>query len=356
MEKEREGTMIILDDAKIEARAAVLPEEMQEPYRWISVYLREECHRELDVLTKRFEEIGIERDKTTWSKILRGHWNRDANGVPRETPVISMKNFLKEVDRLRRDAQLKANAGKVPFIMTGTAQSIWDYIDLKRAPDRVNKFGVVIGETGSQKTATFREYVTVNNHGTCVWLEAPAKPRVSEFIADLGECYGCPRNSNTARRMVKITESVTDKKTIIVDNVQRLYDPRFEGNQEIFNFLQKLQDKTRCTIILSFTPTFENTFRKGRDKGYFEQFEGRAGGARSFLRLPTHAPEEDVVQIAEAFGLQHAGKHEDYLVAISREPGRIRTLFEALQTAKVLANAASAKLTIDHVREARGED
>ena len=353
---EREGTIIQLDDPKIEARAAVLPEEMQEPFRWLSVYLRDECHRDFDVLNKRFESVGVERDKTTWTRILRGHWNRDANGVERPSPVLALGKFLRDVGALRKDAQLKANAGKVPFIMTGTAQSIWNYIDLKRAPDRVNKFGVVIGETGSQKTATFREYVTVNNHGTCVWLEAPAKPRVGEFIADLGECYGCPRNSNTARRMVKIAESVTDRKTIIVDNVQRLYDPKNEGNQEIFNFLQKLQDKTRCTIILSFTPTFENTFRQGRDKGYFEQFEGRAGGKRSFLRLPTHAPEEDVIQIAEAFGLQQPGKHEDYLVAISREPGRIRTLFEALQTAKVLANAARVKMTVDHIRAARGED
>ena len=150
-------------------------------------------------------------------------------------------------------------------------------------------------------------------------------------------------------------EAVTGKRTVIVENIQRLHDPRTGDKQAIFSFLQKLQEDTGCTVILTLTPTFEAILTSGRSRGFFEQFEGRAGGRRNFLRLPEYPPEDDVLMIAEAFGLQHAKKHLDYLVSIAREDGRIRILFENLQDAKIQAESKKEKLTIEHIQEERGE-
>ncbi len=91
-------------------------------------------------------------------------------------------------------------------------------------------------------------------------------------------------------------------------------------------------------------------------QGYFEQFEGRAGGRRNFLVLPEYPPEEDVLAFAQAFKLQHADKHLPYLVKIAQEPGRVRSLLEDLQAAKVAAEGEGKALTIGQVKEARGEE
>lgn len=345
-----------LDTPSIEDRARRYPADLQEPYVWLCCYLREECARDLDLLTERAGKLGITFDKTTWSRVIRGRWNTDAEGHVIDTPIVAMPKLIRAIDALRKDSRIKEQGGRIPFVVTTVAQSIWDYIDTKRASDRVCKFGVVIGETGNQKTASFREYCRRNNHGACSWVDAPETPNMTRFKTDLAFRYGAPVDLSTPRKEIAIRRAVNDRRTIIVENVQRLYDPRAEGNQPIFNYLQKLQEDTGCTVIISFTPTFERTFTSGRARGFFEQFEGRAGGNRTFLRLEEFPPEEDVIMIAEAFKLREAAKHQDYLVKLSREPGRIRILFETLQSARIHAERKSQPLTISHLKHVRDED
>jgi hypothetical protein len=347
---------IVLDMKTLEERAQHLPPAMREDFVWLGSYTREECGRDVDILHNRLKALGIHHDKTTWSKILRGLWNRTPEGRDTAAPCLAEEKFLKAVRVLRNDARVKEQGGRIPFVETPTALDIFNYIDAKRAPDRICKFGVIIGETGLQKTASLKEYCRRNNHGSCVIVEAPETASMSQFMTDLAKCYGYSAQANYLRKKTFVLECVNEKKTIIIENIQRLYDARHQDKQVIFSFLQKLQEDTGCTIILSFTTTFEKVFIGGLQRGFFEQFVGRAGGQRTFLRLPAYPPEDDVVMIAQAFGLQQAEKHADYLVKIAHEDGRIRRLFEDLQEAKIEAEANKEKLTINHIRAARGED
>lgn len=343
-----------LDAVTLESKAAHLPEGMREHFIWLGEFCREECNRDVDLLQQRFASIGVQHDKTTWSKILRGFWNRLADG--RECPpCLAEEKFCRAVGALRKDARIKEQGGRVPFVMTPTCQDIFNYIDLKRAPDRVNKFGIIIGETGTQKTAATTEYARQNNHGLVVRVEAPETPSMAQFMTDLARCYGYSAQASYPRKKSYVLEAVNHKKTIIVENIQRLYDPRHGDKQPIFSFLQKLQEDTGCTIILTLTPTFERTLINGINRAFFEQFEGRAGGRRTFLRLPEFPGEEDVVMIAKAFGLRDAERQAEYLLKIAKEAGRIRRLFEDLQEAKIAAEANGEKLTLGHIKEARGE-
>ena len=157
-----------------------------------------------------------------------------------------------------------------------------------------------------------------------------------------------------------------------MENVQRLYDERQGHNQKVFSYLQKLQDDTDCTVILTLTPVFERKLRGKIADGYFEQFIGRAGGERDILVLEEFPSDDDVLAIAKSFGLKgvhvqtkrnektgadetvYTSEHLPELVKIVRESGRVRCLFEALQEAKV--QAGKKELTINHIRAARGED
>jgi len=350
------GGRIRLDAITLDHRAAHLPEKMRDRFVWLGSYLRDECAYNMDILTSRFKALKIDHDKTTWGKILRGLWDKNADGTPSNSPCLSEAKFCQAVDQLKNDALIKEQGGRIPFVKTSVAERIFNYIKLKRTPDRVNKFGVIIGETGSQKTSSLVQYCSENNHYTCVRVEAPERPSMSQFMTDLARAYGYSEQSSYGKKKAFVLEAVTNKRTIIVENVQRLYDERYKDKQPIFSFLQKLQEDTGCTVIITFTPVFEKIFTAGLQKGFFEQFEGRAGGRKNFLRLPEYPEEGDVLLIAKAFGLRDAETYSKELAEISREPGRIRWLFEVLQDAKIEAEAQKKPLTISLVRDARGED
>lgn len=343
-----------LETSKLEEVSQTYPEQMREPLIWLGGYVLHECSRNLDILEKRVKDLKFTTTADTFSKILRGRWNKDANGKALDAPVMKLNNFLEIVEKLRELSRITKLAGKIAFVETDTWFAIKDYIDVRRSAERVCKFGFITGPTGAQKTACFQHYSAVNNHGCCVWMESPSRPSFSQFVTDLAHCYGISTSWTLAKKMTRIRECVNASRTIIIDNVQRLYRAADGGNQEIFGYTQKLQDETDCTVIFSATPDFKGKFISGVDKGYFEQFVGRCGGENEFLELPPYTPRQDALQIADAFGLLEAEKHAKYLTDIATRPGRIRVYFQSFQSAKQLANGE--KLTIDHLRAALGED
>ncbi len=346
--------VIRLDVPTMQLRVATYPEELKEPVLWLAAYVREECGRDIDVLVTEARALKIEFDKTSWTKILRGLYQRSAAGHDLPSPIVNLGKLLKAIATLREQWNLRDLAGKVPFVVTPSAQMMCDFIDKKRARDRVNKFGMIVGHTGTQKTATLKYYQRLHNHGAGCVIEAPANGSLSVFLTDLAENYGCSRAANHDRKQNTIYKSITASNYIIVENVQRLYHERDQGNQRVFNFLQKLQDEKNCTIILTLTPVFVTKLKRSIAEGYFEQFIGRAGGERDILTLEEFPGDDDVLAIADSFKLVDAKKYLVELAKMVREPGRIRVLFEALQEAKV--QAGKKELTINHIRAARGED
>jgi hypothetical protein len=339
-----------LEDATLEAHAQTYPEAMRDSFVWLGCYLRDKCARNLDVLEATIQKLGFKTTGGTVSKIITGRWAKDSEGND-TAPIMSLTNFNQLVDSLRNHARLAEMAGKVSFIETETWEEFRDYVDVRRAIDQVCKFGMIVGPTGSQKTACRKEYILRNNHGSCVGLEAPDTGSMSKFVTDLAACYGVSIWASSQAKRARISENVNETKCIFVDNIQRLYKPNAGWNQPIFNFLQKLQDDTNCTIILECVPEFELTLRGGRESGYFEQFEGRCGGRDEFLILPDFTPREDLLRIAAAFKLQDASRHIALLEKLSRERGRVRVVFNVLQKAKRRAEREGSKqLRAAHLR------
>jgi hypothetical protein len=343
-----------VDDPTIDAIAKAYPLAVQEDLRWLASWFRIECKCNQDVLVDRVEKSGFRRTKNYFYQVFTGRYFRpDSNGV---VPAGQIDNFTALVDHLRRAYVTSQRAGKIPFVETGTWSRIKNFIDIIRMPDTVCKFGVIIGHTGSQKSACFDHYCEENNHGKCVRIESPDNGSVSQFIYDLSNRYGASRSERKHRRLAVIYETVRNDRTIIIDNAQRMYRERAGSDQPIFNFAQKLQDDTDCAIIFSITPDSATFLTDGFDRRYFEQFEGRAGGRENFLRLDDYTPAEDLRAIALAFGFTAAGYTEakPLLTKLSRSPGRIRILFHVLQAARRLADRKKDKaLTLDHLLTVR---
>ena len=343
-----------LDDATVAAKSQNYPPEIIEPVLWLAAFMREQCAGRFDILTERARQLGFKKTTDNYFyRVLTGrYFLRDA-----ATGKVagSADNLAQIIDKLRAGVQLAERAGKTPFIETGTYRLIRDLIDQVRAPETVCKFAVIIGPTGAQKTAAVKHYCHLNNHGRCVHIEAPETPTLGTFLTDLAGKYGHSKWSNSEIKKRNIAASVTDRKMIAVDNVQRLYIPGREGNQPIFSYLQKLQDDTGCAVVLMFAADRANFLTTGLQKGYFEQFEGRAGGREKFLQLDEYTPREDLIEIATAYGLSTGKATIDYLEELSRKPGRVRILFDALQVAQREARERKCELTLGLIREVRGE-
>ncbi len=353
-----EGPMLKWDDTTITQEAAHMPDELRDDYVWLKVYCREQCLKDVDILNDRFRALGIHRDKTTWAKILRGRWKRDARGDETVNPVVAADKLAEEIGALRSDVRVETMRGRVPFVETTAWRDISTLIDVRRDSARVNKFGIVVGPTGAQKSACLKEYRDRNNHGTCILVEAPERGTFGELLKSMARAYGQSAKANFTDARAKIfqrllagTPAQRAQRCVMIDNAQELWEEGDDSEQPAFTFLRRLQDTTGCTVILSITPMFERKLVEGMIQGWFEQIEGRTGGRGRWLRLPEYAPEEDVLLIAKAFGLREPKKALPELVKISREPGRIRRLFEDLQDAKTLAG--DQPFTLQHIFEAR---
>jgi DNA transposition AAA+ family ATPase len=346
---------IKLDDPSIDAVVQAYPDELHEPIRWLAAWTRVECKGRLDILLERAKKAGFKKSRNYFYQVFTGRYFRTtAEG---ETPEGQVQNFLQIAEKLRGSYLVAQRAGKISFVETGTYKRIAEYIDAKRMPDTVCKFGVIIGPTGAQKSASFDHYVELNNHGKTVRVEAPARPKISTFINDLAMRYGAHLRDSSMRKLQIISESVRNDRCIIIDNAQRLHRPDDGHDQPIFHWLQKLQDDTNCTIVLSFTPD-QSKFLTGaldKDKLYFEQFEGRVGGRENFLELDEYTPAADLIQIAESFGFTKPDARQAIKTfdRLARRPGRIRILFDALQRAKRIADRRKEPINIDHLVEAR---
>jgi DNA transposition AAA+ family ATPase len=343
------------DDTAIERESATVPARWREDYRWLKTWVRDRCAREPGVLVERARALGIHFDRSTWSRILRGRCFVDSAGAPRKNAVVIGERFAEAVEALRTKVRAETLRGRVPFVETTTWEDISQYLSAKRAGDRVNRWGIVVGPTGSQKTCCFKEYRRRHDPGLVWWLEAPADGGTGELLNRLSVGAGVGHGMSSSAKRARLLESLREHHTVVIDNVQDLYRDG-EAAQPAFSFLRRLQDETGCCVILSITPAFERELLAGLMMGYFEQFEGRTGGRRNWLRLPEYAPEEDILRIAQAFQFADPKRHLRKLVEISREPGRIRRLFDDLQEARILANAAGQPLVIRHLLEARGED
>lgn len=339
------------DDASILKEMANFPEELRADYRWLKTACRDRFQCNPSLLEEAFKKVGVYRTVETLRKILKGRFLNHGRKDRTAYPIVNADTFAREIEALRTNTREEALRGRIPFVLTTTAQSIFDYIDDRCQVDRVNKFGFVVGHTGTQKTASFKEYERL--HDNVWWTECPETGNPAEFSNRLGKLSGLKKHQSRAQINRHLFEVVKADKCIVFDNAQDLYQKAWGNQQPNLTLCRRLQDETNCTIIFSITPYFKEVLLGQFMADYFEQFIGRSGGQRIWLTLTEHAPDEDVGQIAAAFGLRDHKKHLAELRAISREPGRIRRLFEDLQGGKQLA--AGDALTIDHIRDYREE-
>lgn len=360
----QQATTIYWDDPHIEAEMQLFPRDLQEPYRWIKTFVRHECKRDVDVLVQRAKDQGVTIDKTNWVRVLKGRWKHDADGNELPNPYVSATNLLQAITAVQKQMRVELLQGGMPFCETSTFHTIRRRVGKVMRRDRVNRFVVIAGPTGTQKTASYKELALRDPH--IKWLEASDNGSLKEFIIRLAVKCGASRNISYGPARAKIFEAMMphngQPKCVIVDNMQDMVrsDKRLISmgknieTQPAYQFMRSLQDETGCAVIWSITPENEDQMFNAQSI-YLEQFEGRAGGRGNFLRLSNFPPRADLVLIAKTLGLKDAEKHGDELSAIAKQRGRIRFFFEIMQEAKDEAAFDEKEFTYDYVELALSE-
>ena len=360
----RQATTIYWDDPHVEAEAQLFPKEIQPLYVWLKVAVRDDFKRDVDVLVERARKVGVSIDKTNWVRVLKGRWRHDADGNELPNPYVSATNLLQAITAIKNDVRVELLQGGMPFVETSTFMTIKRFIEKKLRKDRVNAFGVILGPTGTQKTASYKELAMRLQY--LKWMESTDNGSLKEFVIRFAVKCGASRSISYGPARAKIFESMMavngQRKGIIVDNMQDMIrsDKKLLAmgksieTQPAYQFLRSLQDETNCAVIWSITPENEEQMFKS-DSIYLEQFEGRAGGRDGFLRLPNYPPKKDLVQIAQTLGMVKAEEHGDFLHSLGKERGRIRRFFEIMQDAKDEAALDGQPFSIDYVQEAVSE-
>ncbi len=360
----RQATTIYWDDPHVESEMQLFPKDLQELFRWLKVFVRDECKRDVDVLVQRAKEQGVTIDKTNWVRVLKGRWKHDADGNELPNPYVSATNLLQAITAVQKQVRVELLQGGMPFVETTTFHTIRRVIDKAMKKDRVNRFRVIVGPTGTQKTASYKELALRNP--LIKWMESADNGSLKEFVIRFAVKCGASRNISYGPARAKIFEAMQphngQPKCAIVDNMQDMVksDKKLLAlgknieQQPAYQFMRSLQDETGCAIIWSITPENEDQMFKA-DSIYLEQFEGRAGGRGNFMRLSNFPPKADVVMIAKTLGLKDADKNGDALLFIAKQRGRIRFFFEILQEAKDEAALDGKDFTYDYVQWALEE-
>lgn len=333
------------DLGTFEAAIAHYPEPTKLPTTWLYQYMMSRCNGSPAIVAaqlKKLDPVSYPDKEQYVYQVTTGRYFRTAPGEKAIAALIELVAVLK------RHELLAEQAGRIAF---NEDLSIWksirDYIDRKRARDTVCKFGAIEGATGTGKTAATKHYQLLNNHGSTVRFEAPSSPSLARFLMKLGACYNVLPHVRTHERLVKIEENVNDTRTIIVENVQKLYNPKTGAVQPALSFLQELQDDTGCTIVMTWTPVFRRTLTAGPDASYFEQFISRIGGIEDVLVLDRKLPKADVLSIARQFDVVDIDDCYPILSGWAKQAGPLRILYSRLQKAKLLARGKA--VTRDHL-------
>ena len=358
-ERELRGTITILwDDSRIESEAELLPLTLRPLFIWLKRHVRDEFKRDVDILVERARAVGVTIDKTNWIRVLKGRWKHDAAGNELPNPYVSATNLFQAITAIQQQMRVELLQGGMPFVETTTFHTIRRTVEKAMKKDRVNRFRVIVGPTGTQKTASYKELALRNPH--IKWLESSDNGSLKEFTIRLAVKCGAGRNVSYTAARSKVQESMMPHngqvKCVIVDNMQDMIKNDRRGSQmgrslerqPAYAFMRALQDETGCAVIWSITPEDEDSMFSAQNM-YMEQFEGRAGGRGNFLRLSNFPPKADVVLIAKTLGLKDADKNSDELMQIAKSRGRIRFFFEIMQEAKDEAALDGKEFTMDYV-------
>lgn len=328
---------------------AAYPEEIKNDVLALYSYMLEKCSGKRKILAANLQTLGFNKSETYFYKLFSGKW-------------IERGVFTASIDGIRamakavKDAELgRLSTGVLPHTETDIVRLIRNAIDAVRQRDNICKWLFIVGSTAGQKSYAANYYAASRASKDTFYFEAPATANLMALATRIARFFGCADSLATYRKVQWCEDNIRSNMCIIIDNAQRLYEPRRGLTQPTFSFLQALQDITKCSIVLIFVDeaTGEDSLHRtffGKDKGFFEQFIGRAGGEDQILRLPNERSDSDLLAFAKSAGFKSRQDRETvlpFLKWLDRQSGKMRVALRTLQAASRFAASENRDITVE---------
>ncbi len=320
---------------EVEGLTANYPEEVRQDVLDLYKYMLDKCQGNRKVLAANLQTLGVAKSDNYFFKLFSGGW-------------IEKGVFTASIDAIRamakavRDAEIgRLTSGIIPHTETDIVRLMRNAIDAVRQKDNICKWLYVVGSTAGQKSYSARYYAASRQSRDTFYMESPATSNLMPLASRMSKFLGCPESVATYRKVQWVEDNAKPNHCFIIDNAQRMYDPRRGMTQPTFSFLQAVQDITKCAIVLIFVDeaTGEDSLSRvmnGKSRGFFDQFIGRGGGEDQILRLPNFSSDRDLLAFAKSAGFKSSEDRRailPFLKYLDRRRGRMRIPLRALQAA-----------------------
>ncbi|ACB76671.1 ATP-binding protein [Opitutus terrae] len=343
-------------------RFAHYPDAVREGALWLRLFTQQKLNGEHALLWKLACALGL-RDASGnnpsdqyWYQVVTGRYFK---------PGGDAKRLKVYIDAIRAHALRQERAGMIGFVETDNWTLFRDYVDSRRTFSSSCRVGAVEGLSGAQKTSCRKQYTALNNHRETVGFEAPARATRARVVQKLAELYQVAESKNVGGKEVEIERFLKSAVTIevgeakprciIIDNVQRLFRPNVQPDQQpVFNYLHELQDDIGFCLILMWVPSFTRVITS--NDPYWAQWVGRIGGPDEILRLDQKLPRKDLLKFAREFRVVNDPEAYPLLKKWNATPWGCRVPVQKLEKARKLANAESSdEISVDHLRRVDSE-
>lgn len=256
--------------------------------RWIFEWAH--LSRPAKTLQEAAEAAGV--DRTTLYRVLSGKYKRDGKQDIIPAKLLSGLANLKRLEDARRDQ------GKVPFVLTKTAERIWGIAD--RCLER-NCIGFLWGDSQYGKTTALKEYQRTHNHGQTKYICLAPGGGAQDLLRAIATACGISPKASIAELRDRIIAALDHNHLVIVDEVhQAAATYKRQSKITSIELLRWIHDQTKCGMLLCGTNIWRDMIERDSDSKLLEQV-ARRGALK--LQLPTKIPQADLNQIFAAFEL-----------------------------------------------------
>lgn len=315
---------------KVAEATESLPDHQRLQIRWLHAYYYDSGKS----LGEVGQEIGY--DGGTVSKILVNKYGGDLDVV------------VDKIKRFRAVLDLRANAGKAPYIRTALYQEIEEACDTALA---YQKIAYLYGESQVGKTAALTEYARTHNHGQTIFVTMPVGGSISHFLAALAAKVRCSNQQRGDVLQLNIMKCFGPSNLLIVDECSRALMSRAYGgnNLKTMDFIRDLHDQTQCGVVLCGTNVFRDQMKDAALAKFLNQFNRRCIVRR---QLPDRPSRADLNAFARHYDLEPAGGEALQLQRSVVTHHGLGVWLTSLRAAAKLASNKGAKMTWDHVVKA----
>jgi DNA transposition AAA+ family ATPase len=264
---------------------------------------------------------------------------------------------LAKIREFREATRKKANLQKSTFVPNRNSVLIHNALDFAL---NASVIVLILGETGTSKTASKDEWLRANNHGRTTGVDATEVSTVKGLATEICEAIGAGTALSLFNMRAAIHKAFNPYRMLVVDEAHFLL-PKFNSAPKALEFVRRIHDRAGCGIGIIASSRLGDSLRKA--EYHFEQLLGRID---QVVRLHTVFEEKEVRPIVEQYIARPDARTMEFALRLANDQpvldegdrhglehqGRLRKLVKVLQFGSFIAKKHKTAMGNEHFLKA----